>query len=68
MTGAVMTSWEIATLRKMDVAALSVINKTGGHKREEATDADVADAKLRIRGAAVKGRRVVKRDRGTPNG
>jgi hypothetical protein len=61
MTGAVMTSWEIATLRKMDVAALSVINKTGGHKREEATDADVADAKLRIRGAAVKGRRVVKR-------
>jgi hypothetical protein len=57
-----MTSWEIATLRKMDVAALSVINKTGGHKREEATDADVADAKLRVRGAAVKGRRVVRRE------
>lgn len=63
-----MTSWEIAVVRKMDVAALSVINKTGGHKREEATDADVADAKLRIRGAAVKGRRVVKRDKGASNG
>lgn len=63
-----MTSWEVMTLRKMDVAALLVINKTGGHKRDEASEADVAEAKLRIRGAAVKGRRIVKRDRGTSNG
>lgn len=51
-------------IRRMDQVVLSFINKTGkpdvAHRHP--TESDVAEAKLRIRGAA-KDRRVVKRKR-----
>lgn len=65
MTGALIDPWELSVLRRMDHAVLSVINKTGKTKpiESQATASDVAEAKLRIRGAA-KNRRVVERNKG----
>lgn len=62
MSGALIPYWELSVIRKIDSVVLSVINKTGAHVRSEATEADVADAKHRIR-ASAKTRRVVKRER-----
>ncbi|MCJ8519021.1 hypothetical protein ABID21_001929 [Pseudorhizobium tarimense] len=61
MSGAIISPWELSVIRSIDAEVLSVINKTGGHKREAATEADVAESKQRIR-AAAKNRRVVKRE------
>lgn len=49
-------------IRRMDQVALSIINKTGkpDTSHRQTTESDVAEAKLRIRGAA-RNRRVVKR-------
>ncbi|UXN64407.1 hypothetical protein N8E89_00510 [Phyllobacterium sp. A18/5-2] len=65
MTGAIIDPWELSVIRRIDQAVLAVINKTGMSEPAEtqATPADVAEAKLRIRGAATN-RRVVKRDKG----
>lgn len=65
MTGAMIDPWELSVIRRMDNAVLAVINKTGKHEPSEsqATPADVAEAKLRIRGAAAN-RRVVERNKG----
>ncbi|WP_435532479.1 phage tail assembly chaperone [Pseudorhizobium tarimense] len=61
LSGAIISPWELSVIRSIDAEVLSVINKTGGHKREAATEADVAESKQRIR-AAAKNRRVVKRE------
>ncbi|WP_457587400.1 phage tail assembly chaperone [Ensifer canadensis] len=64
LTGAVITPWELSVIRRMDQVVLAIINKTGRPDlaTKEPTEADVAESKLRIRGAA-KSRRVVKRPR-----
>ena len=60
MTGAEISPSEVSIIRRLDSVILSVINKTGAHKRDVATEADVADQKMAVR-AAGKERRVVKR-------
>ncbi|MCO4316346.1 hypothetical protein M8997_004055 [Phyllobacterium sp. 21LDTY02-6] len=64
ITGALITPWELSVLRRIDQAVLGVINKTDRQAPSEsqATTADVAEAKLRIRGA-VANRRVVQRNK-----
>lgn len=59
MTGALMTFWEVSMIRHIDNAVLPILNKSGGHKADT-TDADVAERKMAIRGAA-RERRVVRR-------
>jgi hypothetical protein len=64
LTGALIDPWELSVIRRMDQVVLSIINKTGKPDvaQRQPTGSDVAEAKLRIRGAA-KDRRVVKRKR-----
>ncbi|WP_437411788.1 phage tail assembly chaperone [Sinorhizobium meliloti] len=64
LTGALIDPWELSVIRRMDQVVLSIINKTGkpDAAQRQPTESDVAEAKLRIRGAA-KDRRVVKRKR-----
>ncbi|WP_422653419.1 phage tail assembly chaperone [Ensifer sp.] len=62
LTGAAINPWELSVIRRMDQVTLSIINRTGKPDTvdRQTTAADVAEAKLRIRGAA-RNRRVVKR-------
>ncbi|WP_420136098.1 phage tail assembly chaperone [Sinorhizobium meliloti] len=64
LTGALIDPWELSVIRRMDQVVLSIINRNGkpDPAQRQPTGSDVAEAKLRIRGAA-KGRRVVKRKR-----
>ncbi|RCS21354.1 hypothetical protein DUT91_24705 [Phyllobacterium salinisoli] len=64
LTGAVITPWELSLIRRLDLAAL---NARGKEARAdiEATPADVQEAKLHIRGAAVN-RRIAKRSAEQP--
>ncbi len=62
LTGAIISPWELSVILRMDQAVLAVMSKSGGQVAGDApaSEADVQEAKLRIRGAATE-RRAVKR-------